>query len=111
MNRFFIISIFLSIFTLFNAQAAIYKGQREFVKNCVGCHKSGQEFVARKKKIEWEKFLHHKGEKLADIHLKSLKAQESHTYFNSREFYNKTKHLEQFLLEYAKDSGNIPACN
>ena len=101
----------MTIFTLLVAEAALYKGQREFVKSCVKCHKSGQEFVATKKRIEWEKFMYSKGKKLVDVHLKSSEVKESHIYFKSREFYKKIQHLEQFLLEYAKDSGNVPACN
>ena len=49
--------------------------------------------------------------KLVDIHLKSKKAKKSWKYFKSHEFRKKTKHLRQFLHEYAKGTGNIPACN
>ena len=51
------------------------------------------------------------GEKLAEIHLASKKAQPSWDYFNSRDFSRGAKHLEDFLVEYAADSGNVPACN
>ncbi len=54
-----------------------------------------------------------KGQKLAEIHLDSSdpKAKKSQRYFKGRKFTKKAKHLKQFLMEYAKDSGNVPACN
>ena len=113
MNKFFIFLLSIFVFTSLTSSAAIYKGQREFVKKCVKCHKAGQGFVATKKKRTWKKLMKKKGKKLAKIHLKSnkRKAKKSHRYFKSRKFTKKAKHLKQFLMEYAKDSGNIPACN
>ena len=29
----------------------------------------------------------------------------------SNKYTKKSKHLKQFVIEYAKDSGNVPACN
>ena len=42
---------------------------------------------------------------------KDKKAQKLWKYFKSSTYKKKTKHLKQFLVEYAKDSGNVPACN
>lgn len=53
----------------------------------------------------------HKGKKLAEIHLNSQKAKKSWKYFKSKRFKRKAKHLKDFLVEYAKDSGRVPACN
>ena len=113
MNKFFIFLLSIFVFTSLTSSAAIYKGQREFVKKCVKCHKAGQGFIATKKKRTWKKLMKKKGKKLAQIHLKSgdRKAKKSHRYFKSRKFTRKTKHLKQFLIEYAKDSGNVPACD
>jgi len=111
MNKFIFIVLSLSIFSLTSSNAAVYKGQRVFVKQCLKCHKSGQNFVAKYKMRQWKKLMKKKGKPLANLHLKSSKAKKSHKYFKSRKYTKKSKHLKQFLVEYAKDSGNVPACN
>ncbi len=113
MNKFFLFLFSVLIFTSLTSSAAVYKGQREFVKKCVKCHKGGQGFVATKKKREWKKLLAKKGKELARIHLESSdrKAKRSKKYFKNRKFKKKAKHLKQFLMEYSSDSGNVPACN
>lgn len=105
--------IFLSIVSLSftSASAAVYKGQKYFVKNCVECHDSGQAFVSDYKMKKWKKWFNKKGKPLAQLHLKSQKAEESHKYFSSKAFAKQSKHLKDFMVEYAKDSGNVPACN
>lgn len=113
MNKVFIFLVSIFVFTSLTSTAAVYKGQREFVKRCVKCHKAGQGFIATKNKKEWKQLMNANGKKLADIHLdsKDTQAVSSHEYFNDRKFTSKAKHLKQFLMEYAKDSGNVPACN
>ncbi len=111
MNKFLLIILSLTIFTLTSSNAAIYKGQRVFVKKCLKCHESGQNFVAQYKMRKWKKWMKKSGKPLAALHLKNKKAKKSWKYFKSRKFTKKTKHLKQFLVEYAKDSGNVPACN
>jgi cytochrome c5 len=107
------IFIFVSIFFIFSvsSSAAIHKGQKIFVKECVSCHDSGQTFVAKKKMKEWKKLMDDKGKELAELHINSKNAIESKSYFESGNYEKNSKHLEQFLVEYAKDSGNVPACN
>jgi len=111
MTKFFLIFLSLTLFTLSSSNAAVYKGQRVFVKKCVKCHDSGQAFVAKYKMKKWKKLMKKKGKKLAKLHLDSKKAKKSHKYFKSKTYRKKSKHLKQFLVEYAKDSGNVPACN
>lgn len=111
MTRVLVIFLSLTFLTLSTSNAAIYKGQRVFVKQCVKCHDSGQAFVAEYKMKTWKKFMKKKGKLLAKVHLDSKKAKKSHKYFKSKKYTKKTKHLKQFLVEYAKDSGNVPACN
>jgi len=91
--------------------AATYKGQKIYIETCKECHGGGQELAGSKKQREWGKLMDNKGEKLAEIHLKSKKAEASWSYFNDRSYTKGAKHLEDFLVEYAKDSGNVPACN
>jgi len=113
MNKVFISVLAIFVLTSFSANAAVYKGQKEFVKKCVKCHKAGQEFVSTRKKRDWNAFMKDKGKKLAEVHLESedKKAEPSHEYFESKAFIKNSKHLKDFLLEYASDSGNVPACN
>lgn len=105
----FIIYSFLLAAPLLNA--ATYKGQKVYIESCKECHGGGQEIAASKNTRTWEKIMDKKGEKLADIHMASKKAQASWSYFGDRKFTKNSKHLEDFLTEYARDSGNVPACN
>lgn len=91
--------------------AATYKGQKIYIESCKECHGGGQEFAGSKKQRTWEKLMDNKGEKLANIHLSSKKAANSWEYFKSRTFTKNARHIEDFLVEYASDSGNVPACN
>jgi mono/diheme cytochrome c family protein len=107
-NRFITLA-FLVAAPMLNA--ATYKGQKVYIESCKSCHGGGQELAASKKMRTWEKFMENKGEKLADIHMASKKAQASWDYFGDRKFTKDSRHLEDFLTEYARDSGNVPACN
>ncbi|HEX5622806.1 MAG TPA: cytochrome c [Sulfuricurvum sp.] len=107
-NTIITFSLFLTVSAL---NGATYKGQKVYIESCKECHGGGQELAASKNTRTWEKIMDKKGEKLADIHMSSKKAQPSWEYFESRKFTKDSKHLEDFLTEYAKDSGNVPACN
>jgi len=91
--------------------AATYKGQKIYMDTCKECHGSGQTLAASKNMRTWEKILDNKGEQLASIHLNSKKAQASWEYFGDKKFTKDSKHLQDFFTEYARDSGNVPACN
>jgi len=111
MNKFVLLFLSIMVLSLTSANAAIYKGQRVFIKKCLPCHKDGQNFVSEFKMKHWKKLMKKKGKPLAQLHLKSKKAKKSWKYFKSKRYAKKSKHLKQFLVEYAKDSGNVPACN
>ena len=102
-----VVTLLLSI----SASAAIYKGQRVFARKCAHCHKHKLTFIKEKTIFEWEELLANKGKPLAKIHLKSKDAQKSWDYFQSKRYQKKLRHLREFLVEYAEDSGNIPSCN
>jgi mono/diheme cytochrome c family protein len=93
------------------SSAAAYKGQSVFVKECKECHDSGQAMAASKKAKVWKRLLSDDGEELATIHTESQKAKASWEYFRSDKFQSKSKHLKDFMMEYSKDSGKVPACN
>jgi len=101
----------LLILALPQAEARVYKGQKEYIKNCKECHNNGQELAFSKKKKEWKKLVGKNGEGLAALHLERKKASNSWDYFKSSKYEKSSKHLRDFLMEYAKDSGNVPACD
>lgn len=103
--------IFLLVIALLQLNAAVYKGQKVYVQECKTCHGTGQKIAASLKKREWKQMLQSNGQKLSKIHLDSDKARKSWDYFNSSKYTKRTRHLKDFMVEYAKDSGNVPACN
>lgn len=109
-RKLLLITTSFALFFSLNLNAASYKGQRVFSKRCVKCH-GRQDFIGSKTRKQWKKLMEHKGKKLAQIHLNSQKAKKSWKYFQSNRFNKKAKHLKDFLIEYAKDSGRVPACN
>lgn len=104
-------NFFLLSLVIVSLDASVYKGQGEFTRYCVGCHSSGQSFVAQKTSFDWEMIMENKGEQLVKFHFQSEEAKDSMDYFNSSRYKKNMQHLKDFLLEYAKDSGNVPACN
>ena len=108
LNKFIVLSFLLAASVL---SGATYKGQKVYIESCKECHGGGQELAGSKKMTTWEKFMDQKGEKLAGVHMSSKRAHESWEYFESRKFTKDSRHLEDFLVEYARDSGNVPACN
>ena len=104
--------VFLVIFlSISPSTAAIYKGQKYFKKECISCHKDQQSFVASKTISQWKKLFNKKGESLLKIHKKNDLTKNSLKYFIGKRFPKNIKHLKQFFVEYAKDSGNILAVN
>jgi mono/diheme cytochrome c family protein len=101
----------LTVLGLGSANAAVYKGQKVYIQKCKKCHGGGLEVAASKKRSGWKKLMKNKGEELAKLHLNNEKAKESWDYFESSTYTKKAKDLKDFLVEYAKDSGNVPACN
>lgn len=105
-------AVVLTAFALsISCEAASYKGQREFHKKCKRCHENGQDVAETYKRSQWKKLMKKKGEGLAEMHLSNKKAKKSWKYFKSRKYQKKSKHIKDFMVEYAKDSGNVPACN
>jgi len=111
MNNFLTMFIIFTVMAFSSLNGAVYKGQEVFKKECVSCHPTGQTFVKEKDIDAWKELMKNKGKLLADLHLKDSEAEESWEYFQSSKYSKKSKHLMHFLVEYAKDSGNVPACN
>jgi cytochrome c1 len=88
--------------------ASVFKGQREYMKNCKPCHGSGTKVVTLKKADEWDVFFKNNGEIIAKLHNSDKEAKQ---YFSSERFKRYSKHLLDFFRKYAADSGNVPACS
>ncbi len=111
MKKVIIYVLAITVLGLGSAEAAVYKGQKVYIKKCRKCHGGGLEVAASKKKKTWQKLMKNKGEGLAKLHLDNKKAKKSWKYFESKKYQKRAKHLKDFMVEYAKDSGNVPACN
>jgi hypothetical protein len=111
MKKSFLFLLSLTILSLTTVEARVYKGQKEYIKKCKSCHDNGQELAYSKKKRDWKKMMKNKGEPLAKLHLDRKQASDSWDYFQSKAYTKKSKDLKDFLMEYAKDSGNVPACD
>ena len=90
--------------------AAIYKGRIAYVEDCQSCHQRGDELLASRTKSEWQTIMQNQGKGLAKRHLLSKNSIKSWEYFDSPVYIKKSRHLKDFLIEYASDSGNVLAC-
>ena len=90
--------------------AALYKGQKLYVMKCRSCHGLGQVFITSKTQAEWTALMKNNGARIVNIHLKSDEAAETHDYFKGDGWKRNSRHIREFMIEYAADSGNIPAC-
>ena len=89
MKKIMLFLLSIIFLTLIPANAAIYKGQKVFVKRCLSCHKGGQAFVAEYKMKVWKKLMKKKGKPLAKLHLKDKDAKKSWKYFKSKKHTKK----------------------
>jgi len=103
--------VFILLMALLQLNAAVYKGQKVYVKECKKCHGSGQVIAASLNKREWKRILDNNGHNLSQVHLENAKARKSWRYFESSKYTKRARHLRDFMVEYAKDSGKVPACN
>lgn len=55
----------------------------------------------------WDAWFAGDAKKLVEKHTKDAKA---NAYFTNPAFKGHSKHLHDFLKEYASDSGNVPSC-
>ncbi len=91
--------------------AAVYKGRKYYKNDCRPCHSMGDELSTSKTQDEWMALMDHNGIALATIHRSNKSAKDSLAYFNGKYYPKKARHLKDFLVEFASDSGNIPACD
>lgn len=93
-----------------NADAAIYKGRIVYKQVCQSCHPKNDSLVTSKTQAEWRVVMQDKGIGLAKLHFSSKETKRAWEYFSSDTYAKECRHLEDFLVEYAKDSGNVLAC-
>lgn len=109
----FALVLVLSLCCIPALEAAVYKGQKAYMQKCRKCHGGGQKMAASKRMKDWKDLLNkkNKGSGLANLHLENEKAKKSWSYFDSKQYRKSAKHIRDFMVEYANDSGNVPACN
>lgn len=100
----------LTLFFTTSAGAAIYKGRISYEQKCQSCHQKGDKVFASKTQQEWQSIMQDDGLGLAKLHFSSKKTIKSWEYFSSTVYAKNSRHLKDFLVEYAKDSGNVLAC-
>jgi len=100
----------LTLFFTTSSSAAIYKGRITYKEVCQSCHQKGDEIFASKTQEEWRRIMKDNGVGLAKLHFQSKKTMPSWEYFSSDVYAKNSRHLKDFLIEYAKDSGNVLAC-
>ena len=83
---FCMVTMLLGVTTI---SAAVYKGQRVFVRKCVVCHHEGQTFLTQKTISQWEALMKDGGKPLAELHTKDKNATESWKYFGSEKYSKK----------------------
>lgn len=107
MNKFVLFFVSVVYFTFLPLNAAIYKGQKMYLRECSHCHGSEQNFVVKQTVKEWNILMKDDGKILSDVHINNERAKETWDYFKSTKYRKKSKHLKEFLVEYAKDSDKI----
>lgn len=110
MKKFAIVALICCAVGIPAIEAALYKGQKLYVMKCKQCHGLGQVFITAKKQREWDVLMRNKGAAIINFHVNSEEAAEAAEYFKSKDWKRHAKHLREFMIEYAADSGNIPAC-
>lgn len=103
--------VFIFLLGSLSVSASVYKGHKLFKMKCLGCHGKALDFVISKKTQEWEDLLQHNGKMIRNEHLQREDALASIEYFNSERYPAHIPHFRDFFLEYAGDTGNIPACD
>ena len=107
MRKLFVLLLILGIGSVVS-QASVYKGQRAFMKICKKCHKSGGKLAKEHSQDEWEEYFDNNAQLLLQAHKNDQKALEK---LQSKRFKKSIRHMRQFFMKYANDSGNVPACN
>ena len=106
-NNKLIISILTAVSLLGSvASADVKKGQKAFLKTCKKCHGNGTKGAAMHSQDEWEALFANNAETLVKAHV----GDKSEKFFNGKKFKKLSPHLNDFLNEYANDSGNVPSC-
>ncbi len=104
-----ILAVLLGVgLTVTFTQASVFKGQRAYMKLCKKCHKSGGKLAMSHTQNEWEDYFDENARLLKEVHKNNKTAMQK---LNSKRFEKNIRHMRQFFLKYASDSGNVPACN
>jgi len=111
MKKSILFTCFLFLVSVTSLEASVYKGHRLFKVKCLKCHGKALDFVISKSSFEWEELMKQNGKFIRSEHLEREEAKDAVEYFNSDRYPLHVKHYRDFFLEYASDTGNIPACD
>ena len=111
MNKIILCSLVMFIALPPHVSAASYKGHSLFKRKCFECHSEGLKFIKGKTTFEWEEIMEKKGMQVANIHFELDQKDEDFKYFRGSKYKRDSRHYLDFFLEYASDSGNVPACD
>ncbi|WP_458700116.1 hypothetical protein ACKGJI_09830 [Sulfurospirillum sp. 1307] len=93
-----------------SALADAAKGQKyylKYLKKTTGIN--GAKFAVQHTQAEWKALFANGGEKFIDEY--SAKYPKAKAFFAKDKFKKKyMKHIADFCIEYASDSGNVPSC-
>lgn len=85
------------------------KGQRyylKFMKETIG--KNGAEFSASHTQAQWEKLFENDASEFIEVY--SKKYPKAADFLKGKKFKKFMPHIKDFVIHYASDSGNVPAC-
>lgn len=110
-----ILALLLSVFVMVGmvstfASADVVKGQKLFIKKMKkGTGMTGGDFAKKHTQSEWKELFANDGEKFISKYAAEFPKVEK--LLNGKKFKTKyMKHISDFLINYASDSGNVPSC-
>jgi hypothetical protein len=83
------------------------KGMRVYKKHCKSCHGSGDYAAGQLDQQAWEDYFLFGASKLKKAHQKEPKIVKNLDTFSKKRW----GYLEEFLVQNAKDSGNVGGCD
>lgn len=84
------------------------KGMKVYKKHCKTCHGNAYQGAAMKTSLGWRKLFRNDAEKLIALH-HDIPEGEAIEALTKRK--NKIKHLRNFLIQSASDTGVVPSCD
>lgn len=115
MNKITVLLLLVILISVSTLNASLYRGQKNFQKNCRACHGIAMDYIDKRNMKEWDNFFDAKGNNLRNVHAKSnIRETEKASlskYLKSSLFLRTLKHYKEFFVHYASDSGKVLTCD